>query len=288
MELIVETDIGGDPDDCFALCYLLNAGVDIKAIIVSPGHPYQIGLAKFICDYIGVDIPIGGSDYEKYKVEDYTGFNKKAIDLWNIKIDQKYDDYGYRIIEDVYRNNNKVSFLGLGPLKNTGEFLRRNPNVEIEKFYMQGGFVSYLCCNDPNTVQLEKFKGAWTVPTFNLNGDPKSAELLVDSNVKDRRFVGKNVCHSVIFDRNKYDEFCLRWANKKMEKPYELFMKLIGLYSSQNKEKKFHDPTACACLLHPEIANWTEGKPFREKGKWGFDVSKKGTLGITSIDYDKL
>lgn len=34
--LIVETDIGHDPDDLFALCYLFSAGVNIKAILLTP------------------------------------------------------------------------------------------------------------------------------------------------------------------------------------------------------------------------------------------------------------
>ena len=46
MNLIVETDIGHDPDDFFALCYLHSAGINIRAILVTIGHPYQIEIIR--------------------------------------------------------------------------------------------------------------------------------------------------------------------------------------------------------------------------------------------------
>ncbi len=46
MNLIIETDIGHDPDDLFAICYLAAAGVNIRAICVSPGDPDQIAIAR--------------------------------------------------------------------------------------------------------------------------------------------------------------------------------------------------------------------------------------------------
>ena len=36
MNLIVETDIGRDPDDVFALLYLVQAGAHLRAVTVSP------------------------------------------------------------------------------------------------------------------------------------------------------------------------------------------------------------------------------------------------------------
>ncbi len=44
MNLIIETDIGHDPDDFFALCYLHSAGIKIRAILISIGHSYQTAI----------------------------------------------------------------------------------------------------------------------------------------------------------------------------------------------------------------------------------------------------
>lgn len=60
-DLIVETDLGHDPDDLFALCYLAAAGVSIRAITVVPGDPDQLPLARLFARVLGVDIPVGAS-----------------------------------------------------------------------------------------------------------------------------------------------------------------------------------------------------------------------------------
>ncbi len=35
--LVVETDLGRDPDDFSALCYLISAGYNIVGITITPG-----------------------------------------------------------------------------------------------------------------------------------------------------------------------------------------------------------------------------------------------------------
>ena len=67
MDLIIETDIGHDPDDFFAITYLAAAGVNIRAILISPGDPDQIAIAKLICDQLGLNIPIGTSKENRTK-----------------------------------------------------------------------------------------------------------------------------------------------------------------------------------------------------------------------------
>jgi inosine-uridine nucleoside N-ribohydrolase len=68
MNLIIETDIGHDPDDFFALCYLASAGVDIRGIMICPGDPDQIAIARLFCKEIGLDIPIGASKLDRTKL----------------------------------------------------------------------------------------------------------------------------------------------------------------------------------------------------------------------------
>ena len=48
MDLVIETDIGHDPDDLFALLFLINAGVNIRAIAITQGYPAQVALVRNI------------------------------------------------------------------------------------------------------------------------------------------------------------------------------------------------------------------------------------------------
>ena len=73
MNVIINTDIGFDPDDFFALCYLYSAGVNIRAITISAGDPHQIALVKFFCKEVGLDIPIGVADLNRKAPKDHSG-----------------------------------------------------------------------------------------------------------------------------------------------------------------------------------------------------------------------
>jgi hypothetical protein len=40
------------------------------------------------------------------------------------------------------------------------------------------------------------------------------------------------------------------------------------MYLEEHGEKKFHDPTALVCHLHPEVGTWVAGKPARLGDGW--------------------
>ena len=61
MNLIVSSDLGRDPDDFFAICYLIASGVNIVALDISPGDPDQISFATWLLNEVQLDIPIGVS-----------------------------------------------------------------------------------------------------------------------------------------------------------------------------------------------------------------------------------
>ena len=67
---------------------------------------------------------------------------------------------------------------------------------------------------------------------------------------------------------------------------YAIFEKAMTMYLEKHGEKKFHDPCAAVCHLHPEIANWVKGKLRYEKGKWTTDISDPEDEIIANIDYD--
>ena len=89
MKLLIETDLGGDPDDFFAILYLISAGVDIKGIVLSPGYKDQVAIARFICHETGITIPIGsarpndtktGSRGIHHQIMDQYGYKEKLQD----------------------------------------------------------------------------------------------------------------------------------------------------------------------------------------------------------------
>jgi inosine-uridine nucleoside N-ribohydrolase len=96
------------------------------------------------------------------------------------------------------------------------------------------------------------------MPTFNLNGDRPNGENFLNADIERRQMVGKNVCHTVLFDAPRFATF------KSNGHPgADLFLEAGHLYFAKHTEKKFHDPTAACLHLHPEVATWFRGKTYK-------------------------
>ena len=178
-----------------------------------------------------------------------------------------------------------------GPLKNMGAALLldtlRGGNVfRLARLVAQGGFAGIGVV--PPERQLDKFKGLATCPTYNLNGDPASAlAVLKFPGIRVRRFVSKNVCHGVFYDREMHLRF---EAVKDRSLALGLIWKGMEHYlAKQPGGKKFHDPLAACCAIDESIGTWAEVELYRVQGEWGARLSPgSGTWIITGYDPDRF
>jgi pyrimidine-specific ribonucleoside hydrolase len=144
----------------------------------------------------------------------------------------------------------------------------------FKEWVCQGGFVG-------SNIQLNKFAVKITCPTFNLNGNPKGALSLLNSNSFGLiRMVGKNVCHGFVFDENDANAL-----SKNKHAGLDLMIDGLKLYCRKKPQgKAMHDILAALMFLNPEYGEWVDGTPFREKGCWGF--KKEGSVKAL-IWFDK-
>jgi pyrimidine-specific ribonucleoside hydrolase len=277
MKLIVETDLGHDPDDFFAICYLASVGVEIQAITIVPGDPDQIAFAKFLCKQLKLDIPIGASKLNRTKLSS-GGVHHELLKKFGRSLEATPDGLGKDIIKDVFKSD--TEFLIIGPATNVGGFLKDNP-VSISRATMQGGFLPYEF-HDYDCVKIPDFEGKLSIPTFNLNGDRPAGLLFSAADIGERRFVGKHVCHTIFYDKS------IQVRLKPKDVASELFKLGMDLYLARHDGKKFHDPTAAVCHLYPDVANWVRGKIVKLDAGWGTELDEDGDYIIANIDYDKL
>lgn len=282
MKLLIETDLGGDADDFFAILYLISAGVDIKGIVLSPGYKDQVAIARFICHETGISVPIGSARRESPKTAE-RGFHHKIMDKCGYphKIEDA-DLSGEELIFNVMRDNPDCEFFGCGPLMSMGKFLL---NYQVStlpvRATMQGGFLSYQYHKPKQFV--ERFDGIETCPSFNMNGNKDGVLRFIEANIPDRRFVGKNVCHSLVYNNEVHQKVL---STTTMNKAHELFKRSMTMFLATHGDKKFHDPFAAACHLHPEIAMWVTGKPYCIKGNWGVDVGVENSKSAADVDRE--
>jgi pyrimidine-specific ribonucleoside hydrolase len=275
-----------DPDDYLTLLLLLgHPKVNLKAVTITPGSPAQVGLIQQTLTWFDLNLPIGANN---------PGHSKPCVSPWH------YEAYGTIPSssdaepggELLLRFCDESTTLITGaPLKNLGAALnlartRSGTPFRIGRLVAQGGFAGEGVV--PREMQLDKFKGMATCPTYNLNGDPASAlAVLGFEGIGIRRLVSKNVCHSVYYDLEMHSRF---EAVKGKNLALDLIWKGMDVYLAKRPVgKKFHDPLAACCAIDDSIGTWAEVELYREKGAWGARMSPGSrTWIIMSYDRDKF
>ncbi len=129
--VILDTDIGDDIDDTWALGLLLKSPeLDVKLVVGDHGKPqYRTKLlAKFLETAGRTDIPIGigldtrvhGGGRQATWVADY------PLNRYPGKI---YPDGVQAIIDTILHSPEPVTLIAIGPLPNVAEALRREPRI---------------------------------------------------------------------------------------------------------------------------------------------------------------
>lgn len=138
-EVIIDTDIGDDIDDIFALTYCLcNPLFDIKLIIVSSGdNDYKAKLVAYMLNKLNrIDIPIAksinkpwGCNAQEASIKDFDLFSYQGL---------IYNDYEEALFNLL--SNGKYNFFEFGPSNVLSDFLHKYPNLKsnIDLYYMGG------------------------------------------------------------------------------------------------------------------------------------------------------
>lgn len=290
MNLIVETDLGRDPDDFFAILYLIAIGVNIRCVTITPGHPDQVAIARFIRDQLGLDFTIGAHKFHHEKRSSsgmhYKLLEKyKALDLDSVGARwQLPDGPSDELISIALQECPDSELLIIGPASNVHSYFKyieqkKGPNLQFKRATMQGGFCGYHI-HRPHMC-LEKFEGMTWNPTFNLNGDRPAGLAFINANIPERRFIGKNICHTVLYNEDIHRRI------KPNNRASELFKEGMDIYLSEHDEKKFHDPAAAVVHMYPHVVTWVKGTVQKIEQGWGTIIPGTDNIAV-DLDYDKL
>lgn len=255
-KFIVETDLGHDPDDFFALCHLITAGHELVAVSLVPGSPEQVRLLGFLRHITKQHFRIGVAKPDA-KSENL-GVHDTMLTAFRADKAYRPDGSSANVIGDALDNHPDAECLVIGPAKGFGKAV---VGRKLGNLTFQGGFLPYSLSRP--LVTLPKFEGQQSVGTFNFNGDRDAVHAILKADVSRRRFVGKNVCHTVVFDFEKFERLA-----PERDEASRLYRATMFIYLCEHKEKKLHDPTALACHLHPDIGWWYPGTPLFANGKW--------------------
>lgn len=144
--VIIDTDIGIDIDDTWALGYVLKCPELEVKLITSTNHNTELKakiIAKFLENVGRADIPIGvGIDKKGPK-----GPFRKWVGNYNLSeyAGEIYEDGISAMISMITESSQKVSIIGLGPLTNIAQALKEDSSlVNNSRFIgMQGGIRTF-------------------------------------------------------------------------------------------------------------------------------------------------
>ncbi|MBD3311965.1 hypothetical protein GF352_00715, partial [archaeon] len=167
--VILDTDIGGDPDDVFTLLFALGRkDIKIDLIITNDEHQHHRFLfAKKLLKLLEEDIPVvSGIDLGNDLVCVVCNLVKKRGE---VKTDFVQE------IKSVVEKNNKTYYVCVGAQSNLSEFLNKHPELsdKITVVIMGGSF------------SIIKF------PEHNIRLDAKAAQKVLKHNVK-KKYVPLN------------------------------------------------------------------------------------------------
>jgi inosine-uridine nucleoside N-ribohydrolase len=279
--IIWDMEIGNDPDDLFTLLLLLDhPEVDLRAVLVTPGTPDQVGLVRHFLHVFGRDLPVG-----EYNIE----AEKGGVSEWYSEVYGRVSSStdAEPAVDVLLRlSDDQTTLVTGGPLRTLGTAIRQSETGEalrIGRWVCQGGFAGEGVV--PPDKQLPQFRGLVTNLSFNLNAHPKSSLAAITyPGITLKRFVAKNVCHGVIYDAALQEHVAgLRHRSQSLD----LIWRGMDVFLQQFPDgKKFHDPLAACCAIDESIGEWAEVEIYREKGEWGARLAP-GSNTVIIVDYDR-
>lgn len=158
--IVLDTDIGTDVDDAFALVYLLkNPNADVLGISTVIGDPViRAKIVKKLEKIIGIEIPIiaGQSGSEDSVKKYWTGIERLALTDEELKepfINNPFPEY-----------SPDTRLVCIGPLTNVSLQLKRYPSIKnIREIYVMGSTDSSHNFKADLEAKTKVFREPWNI-----------------------------------------------------------------------------------------------------------------------------
>jgi len=268
-----------DPDDVFALALLAtHPRSNLVGVTIHPGGPDQIGLARYVLDYLDKgSIPIGAGVPKSGKSR-VSEFHYRW--LGKIPLAQPQGT-ATEVIKEALRAFPEAHLVTGAALTNIAQaYHDLRPGNFFREWTCQGGFAGDNIV--PPEHRLPKFAGRLTCPTFNLGGDYKAAQELLCgdtfSPIEYRSLVPKNVCHGVFWTPEVNERI-----PSKAHRGLDLIKDGMKFYFQRHPDgKALHDVIAAVAALNAKVGTWVPVRPYRApNGEWGCYEYNELVEGLT-------
>ncbi len=260
--VIIDTDIGFDPDDFVALLLCLKSDLEVDLVLtggIMRDNGYK--LAEKVLELTNNNhVPL-------YKgAESFFGelYNKSDSELESLMMNQDYfhKKHAYLdAIKGVVEGNKHVYYLGIGPMTTLANYLRVH--------------------NNHDKLTLVQMGGSNERSEFNFSGDIGATKYVFGSNIE------SFLVTSMI--TNNEENHASREFYESVKNSPLLLHKL--LFSNIQRMRNFylHDPLTVATIIDEKIVDFQPMKMLFTEGKQVFEPVKESNLRVsTNADYSKI
>ncbi len=243
--IILDTDIGTDIDDSWALAMLLKSPeFDIK-LVVSDTHntEYRAKLiARFLETADRTDIPVGVGiklddiDEDCPRYAQYDWIKDYSLKDYPGKV---YDDGVDAIINTIMQSDEIITLVCIGPMPNIAEALRREPKIaEKTRFVGMHGAFNWRWNGVPEPGE--------TVPEYNVEIDIQGAQKVFSAKWINPIITPLDTCALVVLDGELYQ--------KVINSDDKLMQAVIENYKIWAKHNSSHKPAERSSILFDTVA----------------------------------
>lgn len=265
--IILDTDLGGDADDIFALLFAIHSPeLKIDLIVTSDEHKsHRARYTEEFLELININIPIvAGLD---------VGNTKLFVVGEQIKDKQRIVNNNFlEEIKKVVEMNDVTHYVCIGPQSNISAFIKKYPELKgkIEILFM-GGAINYRI---PNCAE------------HNVKYDIKSAIEVFHSDWN-KKYVLSDITFNEAIKVNQESQFFEELKNS--DKPHLNYiiesMKL--LFNKLEPKTYMHDPITLSYLINNQIIDFENKKiSINGNGVMRIDPDGEETIISKSANYE--
>jgi len=257
-EIILDTDIGSDVDDAFAVALAANSKeVDVKAVTVVYGDVgLRARIARKLLNLAGhEDIPVAkglampltpgvgphmvgheGKGILTPSDTDLKVHEKSAVDL---------------IIQEIMESDEDITMITIGPVTNFAAAIKKEPRIKkkiLEYIFMGGAINPPIIKGRPLSPRSE----------HNLNCDPEASRIVLDAGIP-TKMVGIDVTWRALIGLSHLEK--LRKARTPLTSALadmlEVWLRLIQKHGKEifgyENVTAMHDPLAVSLAIDPRF-----------------------------------
>ncbi len=265
--VILDTDLGGDADDIFALLFAIHSPeLKIDLIVTSDEHnSHRARYTEEFLELIHADIPVvAGLD---------VGNTKLFVVDEQIKDKQRVVNNNFlEEIKKVIEKNELTHYVCIGPQSNLAAFIKKYPELKSKiTILFMGGAINYRVPNSPE--HNVKYDVQSAIDVFHSDWNKKY--VLSDVTFKEEIKIDKK---SKMFKELE-----------ELDKPHLNFIieSMNLLFKKVTPETYMHDPITLSYLIDNQIINFERQKlKMSKRGIMQISPNGQETIVSTSANYE--